>query len=256
MRATKERKLNVISPWMALALAALAGCQAGASNTEHATAEEDPTVGNEALGIAEFETTETENDLVIRGLDGKGETVAEYRIHTGTVELEEDWEARSVVGRRAEMIIEGRKYVHASEGMEPISLLFWGHESDELVQDPYVRRVLARWGITYRYPIAVERDPDEVAFSDWCQEDYGTAPCGGGGGSVLTLCATDSDVAGYEQHYRCSAFPTRHWMRLCHQVQGGICGPVGPLGCASCGYWVADPPYDAECFGEMCSWTM
>jgi hypothetical protein len=249
--------VNTRQLWIALTITALASCQDDSSTTFEER-NEDPTVGNDALGIAEFETTETETDLHIRGVDVDGNTVAEYKIHIGMVELEDPDEQRTVYGRRAEMSVAGTRYVRSGEGIDPINLVLWGDESDELVLDPYVSSVLGRWGIEYLPRPVDERDDEEVAYS--C---YGGSsswpPCGLAGG-YSHLCA-ESYGGSYEyQLYRCNDSYVRHWDRYCGYTPNSStpCGPAGGGTCGSCGYFERSPAMWPGCDGSIthCQWNI
>ena len=66
----------------ALMAGVIAGMGVGCAGHE-VTTDEDPTVGNERLGIVQFDTTETATDLAIVGINDRGETVAEFSVHAG-----------------------------------------------------------------------------------------------------------------------------------------------------------------------------
>ena len=221
------------------------------------TSTEDPTVGNDALGVAQFQTTESDNELVIKGLDHLGKVVAEYRIYEGMVELQEEESfGQTVEGRRLEMTVAGRKYVRASEGTEPVNLAFWRDDSDSFVSDPYVSQVLARWGITYQ-PVVDHlgaHPDDEAAYFQWCST--GSTGCNA---EMITSCSNfwSEDEYHPEGFYRCQSNPNNHWRNFCgySYLEQTPCGPAGPQGCGSCGSWYNDPPLNAVCqHGNACGW--
>jgi hypothetical protein len=214
---------------------------------------EDPNVGNAELGIVEFATTETASDLHIRGLAADGSVVGEYRLHVGVVPV--DYMEETTLARVIDFWVKDITFEQwTSGGVEAITPPLSYSDADLFVTDPYVSRVLARWGIVYTDLEALREVglDDETAyacieFSHGCQSS-----------SQDSSCSQQYDSFGhfYPVIYRCTSDLSKRWTAACGWQQGQTtpCGTAGPGGCGSCPSPETNYDGDAKCSSGSCAW--
>lgn len=175
---------------VALALVAGAGC---ASETEAPT-------GNEALGIARFQTTDTADRTSVVGLDDTGREVARLDMVHGRFALSglfrEDYPTAEVVGRKLDVSLHGTPHlVWETEGFEPV-LNLPAHPANEtelaaFLADEHVTAILERWQIRFA-PMAARSD--EVSYTTgsysgtFVANCTGATTCGSVRSTTINMC--------------------------------------------------------------------
>src|SRR5262245_18404282 len=116
--------------------------------------------GHALLGIAEFQTTETDTLTTIVGVDAQGATVGRLELFHGVFEMSEQWREAPerlnpwVDGRKFRMDVRGQTLVWETPGygnntsMPAPSSSLWAIRA--FVADPHVKSVLLDWNIGFR----------------------------------------------------------------------------------------------------------
>ena len=177
-------------------------CAAGALAACNAESSEP---GNAALGIAEFQATESATELRILGLDAQRKPVAQLTLEKGTFTMDLD-DGRAVDGRQLDVTVQGKRVRHQSEGSRALTLPLGRSASTEVgafLLDPHVAAPLARWGL--RFELTSHAEPTAA-----------TAPTGET--PYLLYCDVGVNV-DYEGGSPCS--------RTCTQPPNASCGSTG-----------------------------
>ena len=224
-----------------LGMLALAGIAAACSGQA-------PT-GNAALGITEFQVTETATALTIVGLDAQRTTVGELNLTLGAF-VDDDYLPQE--GRTFTVNVQGKSATHKSAGYPQLELPLvksgYGDGINAFLQDPNVAPVLGKWGITFKAPQSVPSAPSgERAYSGGvCTYNF-SASCG-----APSSCCEGPQEGESGNEYVCCPNSVTIVDRLCTGIPikfGGSapntnsCGSVGPQGCAVC--WSS--PYTTSC---------
>jgi hypothetical protein len=185
-------------------------------------------VGNTALGIAQFEQTETQTKLHVVGLDAKGVAVAEVTVQLGRFQLVD--EDRMVDGRQIEVRFGERSSHHVSEGYLQLRLpQLRSREANAFLADPHVGPVLERWGVGFASAPAgnATESPEYGCGHSWpvsvnqCEgyqsDGYEEACSSGAPGTVYNRSCTSACYSG------CGG--QQYWTD---------CGWAGQYGCAGC----------------------
>ena len=246
--------------------------------TSLAACAQDASPGNEALGITEFQTTETATRLEIVGLDAQNARVAKITLERGYVVIASD--DLQGDGRTLAVEIHGRSATHQSVGTDPLTLpvVAPGSEIDAFLRDAHVAPALLRWGVGFEPSTApttatpaVSLPSGESAYAA-CGGSayivYDDSPYGLGGGCTYTpagscgstSCTQYATTGGVVGQFICCGTQQQLINRLCSGTGHDSCGTEGPNGCAVCWSSFYDPDYPTcktgnnatNAFGEIC----
>jgi hypothetical protein len=200
--------------YVAFALAVV-GCQA--STTPHDGS------------IAKFVFDETDGRLVATGIGRDGTPVGSITITYGRF-MDPDLK-REVDGREVVVLVDGRRYVHVSEGREELQLpAIEGSEhpgTAELLLDRRLEAPLRRYGVTLE-----PREPTATAETPFHSCTYQLGPnCGSND------CYQRSVGAEKEQSVCCWGGMMAVIRRCTTPFGQTVCGQAGENGCRVCWQW-------------------
>jgi len=174
--------------------------------------------GNEELGIAEFQLTESPTNTTLVGVDENGHEVARLDLVHGrftlTGSFREDYTTPDVDGRQLAIVVRGEKLHWETAGYEPVRELPAPPESqweiNTFVMDPVVKLTLDRWQIGFDAGAALDGEAAYVTGSirggspQTCNSATGCGTayygnvnlCGGTGGPLSYNAARVTQVAG------------------------------------------------------------
>lgn len=214
------------------------------------------------IGVSRIAVAESNSTLAIIGYGVEGDVIARVDLRTGRF-YADTFEAE-VDGRQLRIDVDGRVATHESAGRQPLKLPLFteagGAELNELLLDPRVRRVLARWQIhindarpsSLRVPIASGDSSTPYGSCSFTP----TPDCRGNGtySCAQTYKYYLNDimqcVEGAEQNVCCASIANGGTQRVAMRICGmgprpdmpipsnNPCGMEGPGGCAVC--WTVD----------------